>query len=80
MQAYSEVHVTVCKVSFKADCTLEIVECRGVLFSVHIYEAKVKRCYPLKGIKVEGSLQAGNSCYEFLFAKEAHSNVVPELS
>ena len=77
MQADPQVHVAVCEITFETDCTLEIVESRCVLFSVHVYKTQIKRCDPLERVEIESALQTGNSGDVFLFSKETHPYVVP---
>mmetsp|Transcript_23304 Transcript_23304/g.68673 ORF Transcript_23304/g.68673 Transcript_23304/m.68673 type:complete len:259 (+) Transcript_23304:580-1356(+) len=50
-----------------------------VLACVEVDKAEVVRDDPLKGIEVEGALQARDGGDVTLLAEEAHSNVVPEL-
>lgn len=51
----------------------------GILFLIQVHKTKVEGRYPLKGVEVERSLQAGNAGYELLLTVEAHANIVPHF-
>ena len=79
IQSDSHVHIAVREISFEIDSNAKKVVSRRVLLRRKMDQTKIKGSDPLEWVKIESPFQTGNRCNVFLFAKETHADVVPQL-